>query len=245
MRFEGAIAVAAHHLPPGYAMCIQNKRPIPQDISGKQPSASEATESGGGRTSEATGAGSAGHRAEAQQVPIAFEKREPVGESDTHFFAWNEGAPDEPELAESASVFWHGTSAHNLPYIMAEGFRPSIGAGADQVMQHYGIAVPGVYVTPSWSVAASYPMTRTTGPVTINGEKFKGGLAGASLVARDGTYPMRALIRCVAQRYNRLWHRDRNNNKQSMFMPQHLHIAHIYLYIPHGIQCVYSLALRL
>ena len=109
MRFENVIAVAAHHLPPGHAMCIQNKRPIPQDISDKQPSASgagssgtgggpmsEATERGGGQMSEATAAGSAGSGARAHQAPPAFSRREPVGGSDTHFFAWNESAPDKP-----------------------------------------------------------------------------------------------------------------------------------------------------
>ena len=73
-------------------------------------------------------------------------------------------------------------------------------------------------------------MTRTTGPVTIDGKKYKEGLAGASLVARDGTYPMRALIRCVALTHNRIWHRKARNHKQSMFMPQDLHIAHVILY---------------
>ena len=41
---------------------------------------------------------------------------------------------------------------------------------------------------------------------------------------------MRALIRCVAQRSDRLWHRNNGNNKQSMFMPDSLHITHIVLY---------------
>merc|ERR1711873_369167 len=70
----------------------------------------------------------------------------------------------------------------------------------------------------------------TTGPIIIDDEKHGSGLAGASLVARGGTYPMRALIRCVAQRSNRLWHRQQSGNKQSLFMPQDLHITHIVLY---------------
>ena len=41
---------------------------------------------------------------------------------------------------------------------------------------------------------------------------------------------MRALIRCVAQKSNRIWHRNKGNNKQSMFMPKDLHITHVILY---------------
>ena len=36
MLFERALTVAAHHLPPGYAMCIQNKRPVPPNLAGNQ-----------------------------------------------------------------------------------------------------------------------------------------------------------------------------------------------------------------
>ena len=189
---------------------------------------SEAAPVGGGRMSDATG--SSGDGTQPQEVPPAFAKSAPAGQSGTHYFAWNEGTSGKPQLHYDAGVFWHGTSVHALPHIVAEGFRPSLGAGADRVMRHYGAAVPGVYVSPSWSTASTYPMMATTGPITIDEENHKGGLAGASLVARDGTYPMRALIRCVAQKSNRLWHRHKGVSKQSLFMPQDLHITHIVLY---------------
>ena len=124
--------------------------------------------------------------------------------SETDGSSDREGTLGEPKPGEDASVFWHGTSAHALPHMVAEGLRPSLGAGADKVMRHYGVATPGVYVTPSWSTAATYPSLETTGSVTIDDKDFVGGLAGASLVARDGTYPMRALIRCLAQKSNRI-----------------------------------------
>ena len=136
MRFERAIAVAAHHLPPGYAMCIQNGRPIPSNLRGGGRM-SEAAPVGGGRMSEATG--STGEGTQAQKVPPAFARSAPAGQSGTHYFAWNEGTSGEPQLHDDAGVFWHGTSVHALPHIVAEGFRPSLGAGAEQVMSHYAL----------------------------------------------------------------------------------------------------------
>ena len=69
-------------------------------------------------------------------------------------------------------------------------------------------------MTPSWSTAATYPPLETIGSVTIDDKDFVGGLAGASLVARDGTYPMRALVRCLAQESNRIWHKSNDKNDQ-------------------------------
>ena len=79
-------------------------------------------------------------------------------------FAWEEGERVNEDSQSEVGVFYHGTSAHDLPYIMAEGFRPSIGAGADHVAQHYGVTVPGVYVSPSWRYASQFPLRETTGP---------------------------------------------------------------------------------
>ena len=42
----------------------------------------------------------------------------------------------------NVGVYYHGTSPHLLPYILGEGFRPSIGAGAQNLMAHYGVPVP-------------------------------------------------------------------------------------------------------
>ena len=36
MLFERALTVASHNLPPGYAMCIQNKRPVPPHLAGNR-----------------------------------------------------------------------------------------------------------------------------------------------------------------------------------------------------------------
>ena len=65
---------------------------------------------------------------------------------------------------------FHGTEIHNLPRILSEGLRPSVtGAGAGAVQAHYGMFVPGVYVTPSFQTATYYPMQPTTAKVTVQG----------------------------------------------------------------------------
>ena len=178
MLFEKAITVAAHHLPPGFALCIQNKRPTPAGIAGQPPpqqpttSGAPGSGTGGGRLSDAAGEaaprstmasssyedwhasyGGAGskerNRAGVPRVASAFERSEPVPGMTKHHFAWDEGEREDQDPPNEVGVYYHGTSAHDLPYIMAEGFRPSIGAGADHVAQHYGVTVPGVYVSPS------------------------------------------------------------------------------------------------
>merc|ERR1711954_42319 len=97
-------------------------------------------------------------------------------------------------------------------------------------MNHYGVLVPGVYVSPLWACAAQYPLEETTGPVVVDGVNYPSGWAGGSLVSEDGTHPLRALIRCMAIDSDRLWHKNDAKNKQSLFMPQSLYISHIFLY---------------
>ena len=81
-------------------------------------------------------------RAGAQQVPTQFEVSEALDEKGIHYYAWNESKRDD-DLEEGVGIYYHGTSAHDLPYIMADGFRPSIGEGSDQIMEHYGLLAPG------------------------------------------------------------------------------------------------------
>ena len=127
-------------------------------------------------------------------------------------------------------MFYHGTHASLIPRILGEGFKPSVGAGSPHLMQHYGVTMPGVYVTPLWRTATVYPMSQTTGPIQCDQGFFQHGISGGSLLAVDGTLPMRAVIRCLAHTSARLWHRSDRDNKQSMFMPGDLHITHVYLY---------------
>ena len=89
---------------------------------------------------------------------------------------------------------YHGTSIHTLPNIIEEGFQPGTGAGSDILQEKYGYTrpVPGVYVAKSWMVASTYPINTTTNV------KGVGPVSGGSLIALDGTFPLRAIVRCVA-----------------------------------------------
>ena len=60
----------------------------------------------------------------------------------------------------------------------------------------------------------------------------KNGLGGGSLIALDGTPPVRAVIRCLAHKHGRLWKRDENTGKnpQQLYRPSHLHITHVHIY---------------
>ena len=129
-------------------MCIQNKLPIPAHMLGQQqpPQKPMTTEtpssgSGGGRLSDAAGGeASTGtyanfggtssrerYRAGVPRVASAFSRSEPVPGTNRHHFAWDEGKHKDEGLSDEASVYYHGTSAHDLPYIMAEASAPALG----------------------------------------------------------------------------------------------------------------------
>ena len=145
-------------------------------------------------------------------------------------FKWEAKNAPKQTLKKTTGVFFHGTYASLLPVILSEGLRPGLGAGSNDVMKHFGFAVPGVYVSPTWAGAAQYPLLETAGPISVDGCRYRRGVSGGALLAKDGTLPMRAVIRCVAKTTDRLWHRSVRKNKQSMFMTHDLHITHIYIY---------------
>ena len=77
---------------------------------------------------------------------------------------------------------------------MGQGLLPTLGAGAEALEEQWGAPVPGVYVAKSWKVATSYPIDSTTERVSEN----KHGVAGGSRVSLDGTPPIRAVVRVIA-----------------------------------------------
>ena len=81
-----------------------------------------------------------------------------------------------------------------------------------------------MYVAKAWRVASTYPMTETTRTHGV------GSVPGGSLIADDGTYPMRAVIRVVADPDQQLWSTGSN---QALLMPQGLHITHSFFYAVH------------
>jgi hypothetical protein len=96
------------------------------------------------------------------------------------------------ELKSTVIEVYHGTSVTALPSIFEGGLKPSFGVGSDMLAYHHGCPVPGVYVAKSWKVASTYPGIITTLPH----HTCKHGVSGGTLVAMDGTFPLRAVIRC-------------------------------------------------
>jgi len=121
---------------------------------------------------------------------------------------------------------YHGTSAFQIPNIMSQGLRPTLGAGCDALEAQFGIPVPGVYLAKSWKVATMYPIESTTGLIPQD----KIGVSGGSYVSLDGTPPLRAVVRVLADASQQLWHRGSN---QSAYKPSDLHITHVCFYAVH------------
>ena len=117
---------------------------------------------------------------------------------------------ESPELSVYTEIVYHGTHPMLVPEILAEGLKPSLGAGCDGLHSHYGVIIPGVYTSPSWHCASNYPLT-----------------GKGTLVSDDGTYPLRAAFRLVADKTKRLWKRKSKNNVQSLYCPDDLYISHI------------------
>ena len=53
------------------------------------------------------------------------------------------------------------------------------------------------------------------------------GVPGGSIIAWDGSYPMRMVVRCLAKTTDQLRHKGSN---QSLFRPKDLHITHLCIY---------------
>ena len=106
---------------------------------------------------------------------------------------------------------YHGTSAFAIPDIMSRFLTPTLGAGCDALEAQFGIPVTGVYVAKSWKVASTYPIESTTGLIP----QSKTGISGGSYVSLDGTPPLRAVVRVLADTGRQLWHKG---NNQSMYI---------------------------
>jgi hypothetical protein len=125
---------------------------------------------------------------------------------------------EELEWSQNVLDYYCGTYAETSPAILSAGPRPTLGAGAELLLTHYGMEIPGLYVAKALHVATTYPMPCITGEVVIGGDRFHGdGVAGGTVIASDGTSPLRAVLRCVAPAERQLWHRG---SKQALFMPE-------------------------
>ena len=140
------------------------------------------------------------------------------------------GGPAEARAPTPEDVvdLYHGIGVSDLASLMENGFKPTMGAGSDALHNHFGTLVPGVYMAYDFATAMTYPMACTTRE-KVGG--FRSGVQGGTLLAYDGTYPLRAVVRCVAKRGDHLWRRSRQRgNAQALYMPKSVFITHIFFY---------------
>ena len=217
MSYNKSLTVAIHHCPPSHMVVIPNGRPQPVEFGGslrieaKFETLKEDAEWSG--WSEWGGS----QMTEAPQQKRKYTKKE--------WDAWNEGtwksigwwnqwtwlgkqAEEEAPMPSMFEDWYHGTSTNSVISILAEGFKPSIGAGCDAMREHFNVPVPGVYLARTFPTASQYPMNETTGRVSLPGQRKESrGVPGGTLVALDGTPPLRAVFRCVIKESSHLWKR--------------------------------------
>ena len=129
------------------------------------------------------------------KMPVSFHQPPPWG---------SQQADPADGLMGDIDEYYHGTCVSLLPSIIETGFRPTIGAGSDAVYEHFGVIAPGVHVAKTFGTACSYPMISTI--VKILGADNVSGVSGGAIIADDSTPPMRAVIRCVANRHTLFRH---------------------------------------
>merc|ERR1711966_442938 len=62
--------------------------------------------------------------------------------------------------------------------------------------------------------------------------KFKdqGKPVGGEIISRDGTPPIRVLLKCISLNTRQLWHKHAKKCDQRGFMPKYVYISHIVFY---------------
>lgn len=126
------------------------------------------------------------------------------------------------------SEYWHGTTCYALAKgIIRDGLKPTLGAGGSQAEEAWGVQCPMVYLSKIQDTAAYYPMHNGLMYNTGRGKETR---SGGEIISRDGTPPLRAMVRVQAIDSYQLWHRKVKNNDQRAFRPQDLYISHIMFY---------------
>ena len=125
--------------------------------------------------------------------------------------------------------WYHGCHVSSALSILQSGFKPGFGTGSDNLLRHYGVPVPGVYLASSWQRASGYPMN-CTAQLRRTGNTRKGWrqAPGGTLVATDGTMPIRVVFRCLIRKQSWLW--KRTDSSQLLALPEGIFITHMTIY---------------
>jgi hypothetical protein len=85
-----------------------------------------------------------------------------------------------------------------------------------------------VYLSNSLDSASYYPNYDTL-TATDKFENF-GKPCGGEIISRDGTPPIRVMLKCISINTRQLWHKHTKKSDQRGFMPKYVYISHIIFY---------------
>ena len=188
-QYSDQIEVSLAHCPPGSMVVINNGMPIPDHFYRPAPKYYEPSASsrrgGGSGTAEASDGDSyppwksrswGEWAADRDWKESAWAWKHSTWEQrqkwdDTDYYdkqshqTWP--CPQQTEkgiyiLNENVREVYHGTGVSRLPAVLEQGFKATIGAGADALTAAFGTVVPGVYCARCLAIATGYPMTEST-----------------------------------------------------------------------------------
>ncbi len=132
-----------------------------------------------------------------------------------HYLALRNGDPIPDKLANWHLDYYHGTTVSALiNNVLENGFKPSLGAGGEDMTKAWGFPVPLVYTSRLRNTAVHYPYAQEL-------------LPDLELVSMDGTLPLRVYTREIAIPERRVWCRKAGKNNQIAFMPDDMFITHV------------------
>ena len=139
------------------------------------------------------------------------------------------------EIMQEAIVVYHGTTCMSLLRdICKNGLKPSFGTGCGQQSSLYPTThcpFPMVYTATTMETASYYPSGEDLTPESFRYENQKAD-SGGEIIARDGTPPLRAVLKLKAINATSIWKKPaiKGNNGQKGYMPHSLHCEGIYFY---------------
>ena len=129
-----------------------------------------------------------------------------------------------------AAQYDHGTITHSLLRgIIRYGLKPTCGAGGETTARAWGQNTPMVYLSKLLDCACFYPSHDATH--AMNPYKTFGRPWGGEIISTDGTPPIRVVLRCIPMNAKQLLHKHHKLNDQRGFMPKHVYISHIMIYM--------------
>ena len=153
-----------------------------------------------------------------------------------HSVSIRNAATPSPHILENYPVdYYHGTSCSALVRgVLRHGLQPSSGAGSEDLRKAFGVPVPLVYTSRRRECAMGYPCADG---MTVKMSQV-GQFGGGEIIARDGTPPLRVLLRLICPPSWQVWHKKDGSNDQHGFRPSDVFVSHVVFYaLPYDCTC--------